>query len=146
MGKADRLLHWNYASVDIQSSKGSRCALKSTSHGRLVCRVGGLVDRDNDAPLEWMFEALYNVGQTAIPINMIILGSNLVASFSNPFSGNSTMSHNNIKNNTSLDRRRKDPNQFSSTTIMAIVISKLLVVPLTRSDGPPATGWTKRNR
>jgi predicted permease len=134
MRKADRLLHWNYASADMQSSKGSQCALVASQPAMRGWFVE-LVDRDNDAPLEWMFEALYNVGQTAIPINMIILGCNLAASFSNPFSGNSTMSHNNNNNNnnnnnTSLDSRRKDPNQFSRTTIMAIVISKLLVVPL----------------
>jgi len=118
--------HWSFVKRFLQppvvgALLGMLVASRPAMRGWFV----DVVDRDNDAPLEWMFEALYNVGQTAIPINMIILGCNLVASFSNPFSGS-----NNINNNTSLDRRRKDPNQFSRTTIMAIVISKLLVVPL----------------
>uniref|UniRef100_A0A7S0QU83 Auxin efflux carrier component n=1 Tax=Pyramimonas obovata TaxID=1411642 RepID=A0A7S0QU83_9CHLO len=36
-------------------------------------------DRDNDAPLEFLFNALHRVGQAAVPINMIILGANLHA-------------------------------------------------------------------
>ena len=39
-----------------------------------------LVDRDADAPLEWIFDGLYAVGQAAVPINMMILGANLSAS------------------------------------------------------------------
>ena len=34
-------------------------------------------DRDNDAPLEWLFNALVKVGEAAVPINMIILGCSL---------------------------------------------------------------------
>jgi len=33
------------------------------------------------APLEWLFDGLYAVGQAAVPINMIILGCNLSASY-----------------------------------------------------------------
>jgi predicted permease len=39
-----------------------------------------LVDRDSDAPLQWLFDGLYAVGQTAVPINMMILGCNLSSS------------------------------------------------------------------
>lgn len=34
-------------------------------------------DRDNDAPLQWLFNGLYDVGQAAVPINMMILGCSL---------------------------------------------------------------------
>merc|ERR1711935_1299561 len=37
--------------------------------------------RDNDAPLEWLFNGMSKMGQAAVPINMLILGSSL-ASFS----------------------------------------------------------------
>lgn len=30
-----------------------------------------LVDRDDDAPLQWLFDGLYAVGQAAVPINMV---------------------------------------------------------------------------
>ena len=42
-----------------------------------------LVDRDSDAPLQWLFDGLYSVGLTAVPINMMILGCNLSASQKN---------------------------------------------------------------
>ena len=37
--------------------------------------------RDNDAPLEWLFNGLRKVGGTAGPINMFLLGANLASSF-----------------------------------------------------------------
>ena len=39
-----------------------------------------LNDRDGDAPLEWWFDAIYNIGQAAIPVNMFMLGGNLMKS------------------------------------------------------------------
>jgi Predicted permeases len=36
-----------------------------------------MVDRDDDAPLEWFFDGIYSVGQSAVPLNMMILGINL---------------------------------------------------------------------
>eukprot|EP00668_Euglena_longa_P003639 GGOE01004259.1.p1 GENE.GGOE01004259.1~~GGOE01004259.1.p1 ORF type:complete len:373 (-),score=100.57 GGOE01004259.1:306-1424(-) len=41
---------------------------------------GVLVDmdvRDNDAPLQWLFNAIYTMGRAAVPLNMLILGSSL---------------------------------------------------------------------
>eukprot|EP00656_Telonema_subtile_P010196 TRINITY_DN1487_c0_g1_i5.p2 TRINITY_DN1487_c0_g1~~TRINITY_DN1487_c0_g1_i5.p2 ORF type:complete len:256 (+),score=69.45 TRINITY_DN1487_c0_g1_i5:305-1072(+) len=38
-------------------------------------------NRDNDAPLEWLFNAMAKMGRAAVPINMLILGASL-ASFS----------------------------------------------------------------
>merc|ERR1712238_380841 len=45
---------------------------------------GLLVDitvRQGTAPFQWFFDGLYAVGQAAVPINMIILGCNLSASY-----------------------------------------------------------------
>jgi len=39
-----------------------------------------IVNRDSSAPLQFFFDGLYNVGQAAVPINMMILGTNLSAS------------------------------------------------------------------
>jgi predicted permease len=36
-----------------------------------------VTDRDNDAPLEFFFDGMHQVGQAAVPINMMILGANL---------------------------------------------------------------------
>ena len=35
------------------------------------------IDRDDDKPLEWMFDGILNVGRAAVPINMMILGSKI---------------------------------------------------------------------
>lgn len=39
-------------------------------------------DRNSSAPLEWLFDGFFAVGQAAVPINMMILGCNLSASYS----------------------------------------------------------------
>jgi predicted permease len=66
-------------------------------------------DRDGDAPLQWMFDGLYEVGQAAVPINMMILGCNLSASYSASI---------------------KKSGLFSNATTMAIVIGKMIVLPI----------------
>ncbi|CAJ1935322.1 unnamed protein product [Cylindrotheca closterium] len=68
-----------------------------------------LEDRTGDAPMEWFFDGLYEVGQAAVPLNMMILGSNL--------SGSSSAT----VNKTEL---------FSGTTTVAIVIAKMIVMPI----------------
>lgn len=40
-----------------------------------------MVDRNDNAPLEWFFDGIYAVGQAAVPINMIILGVSLSKAF-----------------------------------------------------------------
>lgn len=67
-----------------------------------------LVDRNSSASLQWMFDALYAVGLSAVPINMMILGINL------------SQSHLASSPKTSL---------MSSKTMAAIVIAKMLVMP-----------------
>ena len=71
-----------------------------------------LVNRADAAPLEWMFDGLYSVGQSAVPINMIILGCNLSAS---------TLSKKSAASN---------PNLLSNKTTAAIVIGKMVLMPV----------------
>jgi predicted permease len=40
-----------------------------------------IIYRQGNAPLQWFFDGLYEVGLAAVPINMIILGCNLSASY-----------------------------------------------------------------
>lgn len=68
-----------------------------------------LEDRTGDAPLQWMFDGLYEVGQAAVPINMIILGCNLSGSYSATI---------------------KKTELFSASTTIAIVVSKMIVMPI----------------
>eukprot|EP00980_Cylindrotheca_fusiformis_P000935 scaffold248_cov111-Cylindrotheca_fusiformis.AAC.12 len=76
-----------------------------TARGVLV----DLDDRDGDAPLQWLFDGLYEVGQAAVPINMMILGCNLSGSFSSSV---------------------KPTALFSSATSMAILIGKMVIMPV----------------
>jgi predicted permease len=71
-----------------------------------------LVKRQNGAPLGWFFGALYAVGQAAIPLNMMILGCNLSKSMMGSRSG------------------MLKPTVFSKKTVMAIVVGKLLIMPI----------------
>lgn len=72
-----------------------------------------IVDRDDDAPTQWFFDALYTVGQAAVPINMILLGSNLSQSF-----------------RTQLDDEDKKSVLLSKRTMASIVFGKLILMPL----------------
>jgi len=89
-----------------------------------------LVDRNSSAPLQWLFDGLYAVGLTAVPINMLILGANLSASLK------------------SLQQQRKDDNVFAAkdecksglmsfSTMMGIVVGKMVVLPFIGI----LTGW-----
>ena len=94
---------------------------------------GILVDlehRRSRAPLQWCFDALYSVGQAAVPLNMMILGANLssaAASVSLPW----------IKRS---NRRSRRPSSgggtvqpkplFDGKTLLGIVVGKMVVLPL----------------
>lgn len=67
-----------------------------------------LVDRADSAPLEWLFDGLYAVGQAAVPLNMMILGCNLSASSLTKAGG---------------------PNLLSNKTMAAIVVGKMIIMP-----------------
>jgi predicted permease len=68
----------------------------------------------SQAPLQWLFDGLYSVGRTSIPINMMVLGCNLSASF-----------HKNEIYTTSSKE-----GQFSFTTLNGIVVGKMLILPI----------------
>ncbi|KAG7340206.1 membrane transport protein [Nitzschia inconspicua] len=70
-----------------------------------------VVDRTGDAPLEWFFDGLYAVGQAAVPINMIILGCNLSASYM-------------------LNDKDHQDKFFSKQASLAVVIGKMVVLPV----------------
>ncbi|GMI19542.1 hypothetical protein TeGR_g3380 [Tetraparma gracilis] len=72
-----------------------------------------VADRDGDAPLQFAFDALYQVGRAAVPINQMLLGANLSIAA----------------------RARRDPKLASSPvfparTMAGIVAAKLVVLPL----------------
>jgi len=69
-----------------------------------------IVDRTGDAPLEWFFDGLYTTGQAAVPLNMMILGCNLSASYM-------------------LDSRDHKEKFFSKQAEMAVVVGKMIVMP-----------------
>jgi predicted permease len=75
-----------------------------------------LIDRRSHAPLQWMFDGLHTVGQTSVPINMMILGCNLSSSYSK---GNMSVSS---------SSSGKD-GMFSFQANMGIVIGKLIMLP-----------------
>lgn len=80
-----------------------------------------LVDRDNSAPLQWLFDGLYAVGQAAVPINMIILGCNLSASQMKPKDQTPAVSS----------------SMLSPQTMSGLVIGKMIVMPCVGI----LTGW-----
>jgi hypothetical protein len=72
-------------------------------------------DRDNDAPLQFLFDGLYAVGQAAVPINMMILGCNLSSSLSLY-----RTLHAESEGNVGL---------LSMRTMVGVVIGKMIVIP-----------------
>ena len=82
-----------------------------------------LVDRGSHAPLQFFFDGLYTVGVAAVPINMIILGCNLSASYNSQQHKATT--------EVAVGRDSVLPsNLLSKKTLIAIVIGKMLVMPL----------------
>lgn len=68
---------------------------------------------DEPAPLQWMFDGIYAVGNAAVPINMCILGINLSSTFQ--------------KKKSEGDGQSK---MLSNQTMFAVTIGKMLVMPL----------------
>ena len=88
-----------------------------------------LINRADAAPLEWVFDGLCKymlkfitiltlfadcVGQAAVPVNMIILGCNLSAS----------------SLSSKPNEHKKNSNLLSNQTMLAIIIGKMLVMPI----------------
>ena len=90
-------------------------------------------DRNGDAPLQWFFDGLFEAGRAAVPINMIILGCNLSASYmlhSPDASGTDT---NLSPRNSKAVREglgRTSPNSFGAKTTLLVVTGKMIVMPL----------------
>ena len=86
-----------------------------------------LIDRGSHAPLQFFFDGLYAVGLTAVPINMMILGCNLSASYDSQVQQSKASRE-------EVDYRESIPasssNLLSKNTLAAIVIGKMLIMPL----------------
>lgn len=74
-----------------------------------------IIDRNSHAPLEWIFDGLYEVGKAAVPINMLILGCNLSNSY-NQYTGRA--------------ERSTKTGLLSKQTMIGILLGKMIVMPL----------------
>ncbi|KAL7566850.1 hypothetical protein ACA910_021346 [Epithemia clementina (nom. ined.)] len=106
-----------------------------------------VVDRDADAPLEWLFDGLYSIGLTAVPINMIILGCNLSNSYNKLRAASSSTtpimtssSPSNPDGTLVVDATTSSDNSapavsekeglLDMTTMIGIVVGKMVVMPI----------------
>ena len=83
-----------------------------------------VIDRGSHAPLQFFFDGLYAVGAAAVPINMMILGCNLSASY------NSQMQKTPPENALQGVGLHAPSNLLSKKTLIAIVVGKMLIMPL----------------
>lgn len=65
--------------------------------------------RASNAPLEWLFDGIHSVGLAAVPVNMAILGINLSL--------------------TSQTKKSEAVDVVSRSTIIAIIVGKMIVMP-----------------
>jgi predicted permease len=85
-----------------------------------------LIDRRSRAPLQWLFDGLYQVGQAAVPINMMILGCNLSASYSQQ-----QQQQQQQQQKAKYDSLNDAPSKLlDSSTMMGVVIGKMLILPI----------------
>ena len=80
------------------------------------------VDRDNemhDAPLIWLFDAIKNVGSSAVPVQMIILGEAVFRGLPSCSSAKPTPA-----------LTEQAPSSVSAATVVCVVVSKMLLMPL----------------
>jgi hypothetical protein len=89
---------------------GAIAGIVCASFPRLRALFVDLEDRDNDAPLQFLFDGLYAIGTTAVPINMMILGCNLSSSLSSTNSSTTCM--------------------LSMRTMIGIVLGKMILSPI----------------
>jgi predicted permease len=83
-----------------------------------------IIDRQGRAPLQWFFDGLFNAGQAAVPINMIILGCNLSASYMLQPSSSQAKENSTIKNHSVHSKF------FSNKASLYVVIGKMIVMPI----------------
>lgn len=86
-----------------------------------------LVDRSANAPLQFFFDGLYSVGLSAVPINMMILGCNLSASLTSIYEARKASKE---AANLGIKSSWLAPSHMSFTTMVGIVIGKLVVLPI----------------
>lgn len=88
-------------------------------------------DRNGDAPLQWFFDGLFEAGRAAVPINMIILGCNLSASYMlhSPI-GIANSSSNRSKGTNSEELGSSRFNSFGTRTTLLVVAGKMIAMPL----------------
>lgn len=84
-------------------------------------------DRDDTASLQWFFDGLYEIGQSAVPINMMILGCNLSASYMLEQEPSSSSSSSNSNSNSNHPSNNKF---FSRKASLYVVIGKMIVMPI----------------
>ena len=86
-----------------------------------------LIDRNASAPLQWFFDALYTVGQAAVPINMMILGINLSQSQQTLTQQRQHHHHDDDDDDCEGDKKSKN---MSRSTMLAIVVGKMIIMPI----------------
>jgi auxin efflux carrier family protein len=116
----------------LNASRLSQCrtAVRSCFQPPVIGSVAGIVfvsfpwlrglfvdleNRDNGAPLQFLFDGLYAVGQSAVPINMMILGCNLSSSASFWKSRPAPS--------------KAQPGFLSMRSMVGVVIGKMIVIP-----------------
>ena len=112
----------------IAALLGVLCASFPVIRGVLV----DIEDRDGSAPLQWFFDGLFEAGRAAVPINMIILGCNLSASYMlhSPLAPtvSSGMSSDHEKSTTPITSSSSA--FFSTKTTLLVVFGKMIAMPL----------------
>jgi predicted permease len=87
----------------------SICGIIVTSIEPLRGVFVDMVNRDNDAPLEWFFDGIYSVGLSAVPLNMMILGINL---------------------SKTLQSNCDQSQLLSRNSTIAVILGKMVVMPM----------------
>ena len=72
-----------------------------------------IVTRKNQAPLQWFYDGLYSLGQAAVPINMMILGSSLIPN-----------------KKKELVKEDADMQRLPKKSMIGIVIGKMVILPI----------------
>lgn len=85
------------------------------------------VERRDGAPLEWLFDGLYAVGQAAIPLNMMILGCNLSASCSSSGAKGKEGEEGGFTKTMMGDG---DGRFLSGPTMAGVVLGKMVLMPI----------------
>ena len=84
-------------------------------------------DRNGDAPLQWFFDGLFEAGRAAVPINMIILGCNLSASY---MLHSAPVDATNPPSKSSNHGDSGDVDTFGTKTSLLVVAGKMIVMPI----------------